>query len=333
MAFVSTFLTGDGDQDANRPARCRSVHLGAFYLQTDTSAIWRLNGMNFVPVLISPLRRAMRTWLAAGHRVSAREALLRASNSYRTAAAFLLERPAIDPEMTVLSAGQHDTFAAAARLFDTPVQAVSIPYEDTALPTCVFLVDDSGDARPTIIYNSAEMADGINHPPPHPTVHAQTMNSSCIGTRSHSDVARRPRRSTPRRAALMFAGSIATISTMRPEAARNVVAGISSPTAPASSAIPVPNTSTSGRGSAGGTIAMRSFFIGVKCDIAVNTNIVASAIRALTSHVSNIVTPAKPSDRKARSEANNTISTSMSAPPGFRKHTSAALLPQRTASL
>jgi pimeloyl-ACP methyl ester carboxylesterase len=91
---------------------------------------------------------------AAGHRVSAREALLRASNYYRTAADFLLEKPATDPEMRVLSAGQHDSFAAAAALFDTPVQAVSIPYEGTTLPAYLFLVDDSGAARPTIIYNS-----------------------------------------------------------------------------------------------------------------------------------------------------------------------------------
>src|SRR2546427_3782191 len=92
--------------------------------------------------------------LASGHHVSAREALLRASNYYRTAGDFLLEKPATDPEMTLLSAGQHDTFAAAAALFDTPVQAVSIPYEDTTLPAYLFLVDDSGAARATIIYNS-----------------------------------------------------------------------------------------------------------------------------------------------------------------------------------
>src|SRR6266852_465542 len=84
--------------------------------------------------------------LASGHRVSAREALLRASNYYRTAGDFLLEKPATDPEMTLLSAGQHDTFAAAATLFDTPVQAVSIPYEDTTLPAYLFLVDDSAAA-------------------------------------------------------------------------------------------------------------------------------------------------------------------------------------------
>jgi pimeloyl-ACP methyl ester carboxylesterase len=92
--------------------------------------------------------------LAAGHRVSAREAFLRASNYYRTAADFLLDEPATDPEMTSLSAGQHDTFAAAAALFDSPVRAVSIAYEDTALPAYLFLVDDSGAARPTVIYNS-----------------------------------------------------------------------------------------------------------------------------------------------------------------------------------
>jgi pimeloyl-ACP methyl ester carboxylesterase len=91
--------------------------------------------------------------LADGHRVSAREALLRASNYYRTAADFLLEQPATDPEMTLLSAGQRDTFAAAAALFDTPVEDVSIPYEGTKLPAYLFLVDDSGAARGTIIYN------------------------------------------------------------------------------------------------------------------------------------------------------------------------------------
>jgi pimeloyl-ACP methyl ester carboxylesterase len=92
--------------------------------------------------------------LACGHRVSAREALLRASNYYRTAADFLLDQPATDPEMMLLSAGQHDTFAAAAELFDTPVQAAAIPYAGTTLPAYLFLVDDSGTARPTIIYNS-----------------------------------------------------------------------------------------------------------------------------------------------------------------------------------
>jgi len=91
---------------------------------------------------------------AAGHRVSAREALLRASNYYRTAEFFLREHPADDPEVTLLSTRSRDTFAEAAGLFDTPVEAVSIPYGQTTLPGYLFLVDNSGTPRPTVVYNS-----------------------------------------------------------------------------------------------------------------------------------------------------------------------------------
>ena len=92
--------------------------------------------------------------LAAGHRVSAREALLRASNYYRTAEFFLREHPATDPEVRLLSTRSRETFAQAASLLDNPVVPVSIPYEGTTLPGYLFLVDDSGTARPTVIYNS-----------------------------------------------------------------------------------------------------------------------------------------------------------------------------------
>ncbi|MCL7377052.1 alpha/beta fold hydrolase [Streptomyces sp. 35G-GA-8] len=91
---------------------------------------------------------------AAGHRVSAREALLRASNYYRTAEFFLRENPADDPEVARLSALSHDTFAAAAELLDAPVEAVRIPYQDTYLPGYLFLADGSGTPRPTVVYTS-----------------------------------------------------------------------------------------------------------------------------------------------------------------------------------
>jgi pimeloyl-ACP methyl ester carboxylesterase len=90
----------------------------------------------------------------AGHRVSAREALLRASNYYRTAEFFLREHPADDPEVTLLSTRSRDTFAEAASMLDTPVQAVSIPYGHITLPGYLFLVDNSGTPRPTVVYNS-----------------------------------------------------------------------------------------------------------------------------------------------------------------------------------
>lgn len=92
--------------------------------------------------------------LAAGHRVSAREALLRASNYYRAAEFFLRENPAADPDVALLSARSRETFATAAGLFDTPTEAVSIPYQGTTLPGYLFLVDGSGAPRPTVVYNS-----------------------------------------------------------------------------------------------------------------------------------------------------------------------------------
>ncbi|MEU6974000.1 alpha/beta fold hydrolase [Kitasatospora aureofaciens] len=90
--------------------------------------------------------------LAAGHRVSAREALLRASNYYRTAEFYRRDDPAHDPEAKALSALSRETFATAAGLMDTPVEAVRIPYQDTALPGYLFLVDDSGLPRPTVVF-------------------------------------------------------------------------------------------------------------------------------------------------------------------------------------
>src|SRR4051812_32234222 len=92
--------------------------------------------------------------LAGGHRVTARENLLRASNYYRNAAAFVLDNPAENPEVAALYAAQIDTFAAAAAQFDHPAKGVAIPYQDTTLPGYLFLVDDSGAPRPTVIYTS-----------------------------------------------------------------------------------------------------------------------------------------------------------------------------------
>lgn len=91
---------------------------------------------------------------AKGQRISAREAYLRASNYYRTAEFFLREHPATDPEVAHLSGQSADAFKKAINFFDTPVEAVAIPYEGTTLPGYLFLVDDSGAARPTIVYNS-----------------------------------------------------------------------------------------------------------------------------------------------------------------------------------
>ncbi|MDT7770395.1 MAG: hypothetical protein QOI30_3412, partial [Mycobacterium sp.] len=82
--------------------------------------------------------------LADGHNVSAREALLRASNYYRTAEFFRRDDPDRDPEVALLSARSRDTFLAAMPLFGFGFEHLSIPYQQTTLPGYLYLVDDSG---------------------------------------------------------------------------------------------------------------------------------------------------------------------------------------------
>ena len=89
-----------------------------------------------------------------GQDISAREGFLRASNYFRTAEFFLRDHPATDPEVAYLSGKSGEAFSMAAELFDAPVDAVRIPYLDTTLPGYLFVVDDSGAPRPTIVYNS-----------------------------------------------------------------------------------------------------------------------------------------------------------------------------------
>jgi hypothetical protein len=70
--------------------------------------------------------------ISAGHKVSAREAYLRASNYYRVAE-FLLMDPE-DPRIHTTWRSSKECFGNAARLFSPPFEAVEIPYEGTTLP-------------------------------------------------------------------------------------------------------------------------------------------------------------------------------------------------------
>ena len=95
-----------------------------------------------------------REALAAGHRVSAREALLRASNYYRVADFYYREDPEADRDRSLrLARNSQLTFADAVPLLDTPGRPVRVPYEDTTLPGYFFAVDDSGRPRPTVLFH------------------------------------------------------------------------------------------------------------------------------------------------------------------------------------
>jgi alpha-beta hydrolase superfamily lysophospholipase len=91
---------------------------------------------------------------AGGHVVSARNAYLRASNYYRTAEFFRRVAPDADPEVALLSELSRSAFLDAMKLMDRPVEQLEIPYEDTTLPGYLFLVDDSGQPRPTVVYTN-----------------------------------------------------------------------------------------------------------------------------------------------------------------------------------
>ena len=91
--------------------------------------------------------------LDVGDRVSAREAFLRASNYFRCAQLFR-DDPVRDAEALSLSRCSRDYFFRAAELLDTPFTEVTIPYEGGDLPGYLFLVDDSGTPRPTVVYTN-----------------------------------------------------------------------------------------------------------------------------------------------------------------------------------
>jgi pimeloyl-ACP methyl ester carboxylesterase len=92
--------------------------------------------------------------LERGHLISAREAFFRAANYYRTAEFFERSNPADDPKVHRLSSRSRETFIAAGRLLGTPFEIVQIPYDGTTLPGYLFLVDESGVRRPTVVYNN-----------------------------------------------------------------------------------------------------------------------------------------------------------------------------------
>jgi hypothetical protein len=86
----------------------------------------------------------------AGHRVSARNAFLRASNYYRTAYIFMFALP-VDPRVIDAYEKQTDAFQKAAELFEPPIEILKIPYENTTLPGYFIKPDASGAARETLL--------------------------------------------------------------------------------------------------------------------------------------------------------------------------------------
>ena len=112
-------------------------------------------------------RSAANSARAAGSRVSARKAYLRASEYYRQAYYFI--RTHIDDPRLVAAYQAHvETFIAATELMNHPAEKVRIPYEGTTLSGYFFAPDASGVARPTLLfpcgYNSTAESGWTNIP-------------------------------------------------------------------------------------------------------------------------------------------------------------------------
>ena len=102
------------------------------------STAYRIEQGNFESWYCEWLKTAQRVHKYAnesslsGHKVSAREGYLRASNYYR-AAEFLLINPE-DPRILETWEKSKECFNKAAELFSSTVESIEIPYEGTTLP-------------------------------------------------------------------------------------------------------------------------------------------------------------------------------------------------------
>jgi len=94
--------------------------------------------------------------LADGHRISARDGLMRANNYYRSGEFFLHGNPD-DPRIDHAYNRARQCFHTAAALFDPPIEPVEIPYEGTVLHGYFYRAAGSGNdttPRPTMILHS-----------------------------------------------------------------------------------------------------------------------------------------------------------------------------------
>lgn len=90
--------------------------------------------------------------VASGYPVSGRESYLRASTYFRMAEFYLHGNPA-DPRILATARASQKSYAQAASLMGPTWEPIEVPYEGTTLPGYFYKVDDSGKARPTIVFH------------------------------------------------------------------------------------------------------------------------------------------------------------------------------------
>src|SRR5919108_110458 len=104
------------------------------------------------------LGEAAEASAARGHRVSARDAYLRAANYHRTGYQPLYGEP-VDERVRRGFEREWEALSAAIALFDDPVEAVEIPFESGSLPGILARPDGDGRPRPTIVHTNGYDSD------------------------------------------------------------------------------------------------------------------------------------------------------------------------------
>jgi pimeloyl-ACP methyl ester carboxylesterase len=90
-----------------------------------------------------------RACLSGGHAISARDAFLRAAIYWKTGFFYLETK---DPRQLAMYKRHRSCFLQAAKLFDPPIEPVSIPYENgKALPGYFMRAAAGGGRRPTVM--------------------------------------------------------------------------------------------------------------------------------------------------------------------------------------
>jgi dienelactone hydrolase len=107
------------------------------------------------------LERIADDALKAGHRVSAREASLRATEYYNQALFFVLGSSRRAHERRVYAAMQRQ-WNRATQLFDPPFERIRIPYGNGSLPGYFLTPDRSSIKRPTVILTNGSDASNID---------------------------------------------------------------------------------------------------------------------------------------------------------------------------
>jgi hypothetical protein len=96
--------------------------------------------------------------LASGHRVSARNAYLRAAVYYAASNVFVDGTDDAEAQLAEGFAAHRTCFDLHVGLLDPPAIPISVPYEDGELPGYLFVPVDDGLARPTVILNNGSDA-------------------------------------------------------------------------------------------------------------------------------------------------------------------------------